>query len=395
MAEWDFIRTFTTRKCQYIKNSDMINFLFHLITAYIVPGMVAGFDVCFFFLTIPDCQALKKYILARRIMGCTYFVYCAALIAEVVTRQSTVHPMLEKFIILMISCTQAFFFSYTLITLIDIHFLTIRKVCREIIAILCAVVFSMVSFAFCQDKMLNVVFYVLSAFYLLLITRYVLVFRRYYKAYRQNTDNYFSDDELHRLHWVATAFYSATLIGLLAFAYAWIPLPIVSLLFMTTANIYYAIFGVRFLNYVYVFPTIEPVITEPIVTVSEDYNDSSTEPTPSNSDLQFMETLDQLMESKRLYANSSLSIENLAVLTGKNHRVVSAIINRCRRVNFKTYTNEFRVKDASRLIDSGWLSQHTMDALAEETGFGNRTNLYRVFKRHTGASPSEKKEKKD
>ena len=370
----------------------MINFLFHLITAYIVPGMVAGFGVCFFFLTIPDCQALKKYILARRIMGCTYFVYCTALIAEVVTRQSTVHPMLEKFIILMIGCTQAFFFTYTLITLIDIHFLTIRKVCREILSILSAVILSMTSLAFCQDNTLNVVFYVLSAFYLLLITRYVLIFRKYYKTYRQSTDNYFSDDERHRLHWVATAFYSATLIGLLAFIYAWIPLPIVSLLFMTTANIYYAVFGVRFLNYVYVFPTIEPVITEPSSNTLEDSYEDSTISVPSESDLQFMETLDQLMESRRLYANSSLSIENLAVLTGKNHRVVSAIINRCRQVNFKTYTNEFRVKEASRLIDSGWLSHHTMDALAEETGFGNRTNLYRVFKRHTGTSPSERKE---
>lgn len=373
----------------------MINFLFHLITAYIVPGMVAGFGVCFFFLTIPDCQSLKKYILARRIMGCTYFVYCAALIAEVVTRQSVVHPMLEKFIILMIGCTQAFFFTYTLITLIDIHFLTIRKVCREIASILIAVILSMIAFAFCQDSTLSVVFYVLSAFYLLLIARYVLIFRRYYRAYRHNTDNYFSDDERHRLHWVATAFYSATLIGLLAFVYAWIPLPIVSLLFMTTANIYYAVFGVRFLNYVYVFPTIEPVVTEPLVTVLEDSDEASTEPAPSDADQEFMEFLDHLMESKKLYANSSLSIENLAVLTGKNHRVVSAIINRCRHVNFKTYTNEFRVKEASRLIDSGWLSQHTMDALAEETGFGNRTNLYRVFKRHTGASPSERKEKKD
>ena len=58
--------TIQSRKhCSAHKNG-MINFLFHLITAYIIPGMLLGFTLCFFFQTVPFREKLKEYTLARR-----------------------------------------------------------------------------------------------------------------------------------------------------------------------------------------------------------------------------------------------------------------------------------------------------------------------------------------
>ena len=238
-----------------------------------------------------------------------------------------------------------------------------------------------------RDNTHEMVFRIFSAFYVLQIVRYVYFFRRNYTAYHRNADNFFSDNERQRLHWTATAFYSAIALGVLALVYAWSVLPVVSLLFMATANVYYAVFAIHFLNYVHAFPVIEPVINEPAALTAEE-EENIYEAEPSDSGKQLMETIDNMMEKEKLYTSPSISIENLSVLTGKSHRVVSGTINRCRHVNFKTYINKYRVDEAARLIESGWLDQHTMEALAKEVGFGNRTNLYRVFKRYTGVSPS-------
>lgn len=379
--------TIQSRKhCSAHKNG-MINFLFHLITAYIIPGMLLGFALCFFFQTVPFREKLKEYTLARRIMGCNYIVYCAALIAEVATKQQVSHPMLEKFMILSISSTQAFFFTCSLTTLVCPKGMSVGKICREIIMIAVVSAIAIAAPTYCRPGVQNMVFHGFSVFYVLLIVRYVLIFRKNYRAYKQNADNFFSDNERQRLHWTATAFYSVTALGVLALVYAWYVLPVVSLLFMATANVYYAVFAIHFLNYVHAFPVIEPVINEPAALTAEE-EENIYEAEPSDSNKQLMETIDNMMEKEKLYTSPSLSIENLSVLTGKSHRVVSGTINRCRHVNFKTYINKYRVDEAARLIESGWLDQHTMEALAKEVGFGNRTNLYRVFKRYTGVSPS-------
>ena len=100
-----------------------------------------------------------------------------------------------------------------------------------------------------------------------------------------------------------------------------------------------------------------------------------------------MERLDALMMSQRLYANPSLTIEDVAVQAGESHRAVSAAINRCRETNFKNWVNGYRIDEAVGLIRDGYLKQYTTDALARQVGFANRINFYRVFKKFTGHSP--------
>ena len=102
-----------------------------------------------------------------------------------------------------------------------------------------------------------------------------------------------------------------------------------------------------------------------------------------------MEQIERLVADKELFKKPDLSIASVAALCGKSHRVVSTAINHSKGVNFKTYINEWRVAEAIRLIEDGWLKRHTMNALAMETGFTSRVNLYRAFKRKTGMSPTD------
>lgn len=359
--------------------------------------MMLAFGICLFLLTIPDKEELKNYAFARKVMGVTFLVYCAALICETFSQQSLVGDLLNSMIVIAIGITQAFLFTYSLIALLDISFFTKRAAFNETLVVAVSIAVAFVLFAVCPPDSRQYVFYAFSLFYMLLMARYVALFNHYYKHYRQLMDNYFSDSERKRLHWVPVAFYSAFGVGIIALLFAWMITPLTQLLFMLTAVVYYSVFAVKFMNYVYIFPKIKEPLEDSAceVTYTEEMpidvsaDNASADITATEDDQSLMEQIERLMQEKALYKTPDLSIANVATLCGKSHRVVSTAINHCRGINFKTYINEYRVAEAARLIENGWLKQHTLDALASETGFAGRVNLYRAFKRKTGVSPTD------
>ena len=367
----------------------MLTFLYNLIAVYIIPGMMLAFSLCLFFLFVPKKDELKNYVFARKVMGTTFLVYSLALICEAWYREPLASDLLNSMIVIAIGATQAFLFTFSLITLLNINFLTKRTACRETLTVTICIATAFVIFTFCPPTMQALVFYVFSVWYMVLMARYIVIFRRYYRCYHQHMDNYFSDDERQRLQWVPVAFYSASAIGIAALLFAWLITPFSQLLFMLTAVIYYSVFAIRFMNYVHVFPKIETPLLETAEAMTDTDSGIAAESATTEEDHILMEQIEKLVSGKELYKKPDLSIANVAAICGKSHRVVSMAINHCQGVNFKTYINEYRVTEAVRLIDEGWLKQHTLDALAMETGFASRVNLYRAFKRKTGMSPTD------
>lgn len=364
----------------------MLNFLYHLLAEYIVPGMMLAFSMCLFFLSVPDKEKLKSYVFARRVLGATFLVYGAALICEAVVREPLASDLTNSMIVVAIGITQAFLFTFSLITLLDTSFLTRRTVCRETVGVVASIALAFTLFALCPRGQQWLVFAVFSLCYVLLMARYVVMFGRHYRRYYQRMDNFFSDDERKRLHWVPVAFYSATAVGVMALLFAWLIRPLTQLLFMLTAVAYYSVFAIRFMNYVHIFPVIEVPLADAAAEQADSNDDC---PTATDDEHTLMEQIERLMADKALFKQPDLSIASLAALCGKSYRVVSATINHSKGVNFKTYINEWRVAEAIRLIEDGWLKRHTMNALALETGFTSRVNLYRAFKRKTGLSSTD------
>lgn len=358
----------------------MLNFLYHLMAEYIVPGMMLAFSLCLFFLSVPEKEKLKSYVFARRVLGATFLVYGAALICEAVVREPLASDLTNSMIVVAIGATQAFLFTFSLITLLDTSFLTKHTVGRESVSVLAGIALAFALLAIDPYGQRRLVFGAFSLWYVLMMARYVVMFRHRYRLYYQRMNNFFSDDERKRLHWVPVAFYSATAVGVVALIFAWVITPLTQLLFMLVAVAYYSVFAIRFMNYVHIFPTIEVPLS-----------DAAAEPagcTATEDECALMEQIERIVADKELFKQPDLSVASVASLCGKSHRVVSTAINHCKGVNFKAYINGWRVAEAIRLIEDGWLKQHTMDALAQETGFTSRVNLYRAFKRKTGQSPT-------
>ena len=368
----------------------MLTFINRLLSELVLPGMILSFGLCFLFIHIPERDGLKGYRMARRMMGVAYLMCFVALIVEAVSLTMVTPSALQQLIIVTIACLQAFFFTFALTTLIDVQFFTWRRTLFHLPAVLVVPVVAFLLLAIYPDSFFP--FLLPSLFYLCLLAFYVIHFRRRYRDYERRMANYFSDDERARLLWVKRSFYMSLFIGILALLYAFRPSVLTSLLFTVVMTCYYAAFAIRFINYAFTFQQIEPAMEAEVSSSDERDPLSNCLPPPPNIiestiNEQLVARLNELMDTRKLYVKSDLTIEELAVLVGESHRTVSTAINSITGLNFKSWVNVYRVEEAQRLIRDGYLSGHTIDALAEAVGFANRVSFYRNFKKHTGQSP--------
>ena len=382
-----------------MRRKKMLTLFNDILSTYVLPGLVLGFALCFFFIRIPPSEGLRGYSMARRMMGWCYIALFAALMAEGVSMKMSSPTLLLQLIMVTIGILQAFLFTFALTTLIDVRFFTWRRFVREFVVVLLPALAAFAVYAFTEHASLSAVtpamaaFLVLTVFYAFLLAGYVLQFNRRYHDYERRMADYFSDDERERLYWVLRSFYSALAIGVLALLYTTYPCELTSLVFTVVLAVYYSIFGIRFINYVFTFRQIEVALSaDSEVDEVEGLSEGSTSdaaPMPAVDDGKLFERLTALMLSQRLYAKPDLTIEDVAVQVGESYRAVSAAINSHENTNFKGWVNMFRIGEAERLIRDGFLNNHTTDSLANAVGFANRISFYRVFKKATGYSPTD------
>ncbi len=88
--------------------------------------------------------------------------------------------------------------------------------------------------------------------------------------------------------------------------------------------------------------------------------------------------------------NPGFKAERLAELTGIKYKQISQVINEKTGCNFNVFLNEFRVKQACRIINTTEdASVFSIEGLANRVGFKSRNAFATAFKKFTGLNPSE------
>lgn len=96
-----------------------------------------------------------------------------------------------------------------------------------------------------------------------------------------------------------------------------------------------------------------------------------------------------VMSQPETFCDSDFSIDALAVLVGSNSRYVSEAINDKYGKNFRTFLNEYRVKEAMRrLADTASYGGYTIKAISESVGYKSQANFITQFTKLTGMKPS-------
>jgi len=95
------------------------------------------------------------------------------------------------------------------------------------------------------------------------------------------------------------------------------------------------------------------------------------------------------MQEEKVYQDNTLTVDSLAHRIGAKRHHVSVAINRCTKNNFSSFVNEYRIKEAIRILSEKNFQPYSIDGIAFDLGFTDRQNFYRVFKKTTGLSPTE------
>lgn len=106
-----------------------------------------------------------------------------------------------------------------------------------------------------------------------------------------------------------------------------------------------------------------------------------------------LEALDQqlqeLMQHKKPYLNSTLSRRQLAEQVGIHPKDLSRIINERYDMNFFDFINSYRVQEFKKIVEQKEFQHLSLLGMAYEAGFNSKTTFNTSFKKCTGLTPSE------
>ena len=103
------------------------------------------------------------------------------------------------------------------------------------------------------------------------------------------------------------------------------------------------------------------------------------------------DALSELMQKEKLFLHETLSLRTLASKLQKDPNLVSYILNNFLHKSFYDYVNDFRIEEVKNKIDDPAYSHFKIVEIAYECGFNSKATFNRVFKKSTGKSPSEYK----
>lgn len=91
------------------------------------------------------------------------------------------------------------------------------------------------------------------------------------------------------------------------------------------------------------------------------------------------------LNSSTLYLEADLTLNKMASVLGIKTNALSQVINQVHNKNFNTFINQFRLKEAKKLLIETDLK---IESIAYDSGFSSLTTFNSFFKKEVGITPS-------
>jgi len=100
-----------------------------------------------------------------------------------------------------------------------------------------------------------------------------------------------------------------------------------------------------------------------------------------------------IMEEDKLFLDSSLTIHSLANQLNSNNKYLSQLINNDLKMNFVLFVNEYRIREAKKLLLDKSNNNLTIESIGYDAGFKSKSAFNATFKKITNQTPSEYRKK--
>ncbi|WP_175418916.1 helix-turn-helix domain-containing protein [Aureibaculum algae] len=108
---------------------------------------------------------------------------------------------------------------------------------------------------------------------------------------------------------------------------------------------------------------------------------------------QYLKKLEGLMRLNKIYRNSCLTLSLTADYLGISACYLSNMVNTLLNKSFIDFINEYRVEDVKNNLLSKEFAHYSIVSVGLEAGFNSKSTFYSAFKKHTGITPMEYKNK--
>ncbi|WP_418510576.1 helix-turn-helix domain-containing protein [Corallibacter sp.] len=95
------------------------------------------------------------------------------------------------------------------------------------------------------------------------------------------------------------------------------------------------------------------------------------------------------IESKKLYLNGKLTLNELAKSVNTNPKYLSQAINHSLELSFVDFINKYRVEESKKQLLKADNSILTLEAIGLKSGFNSKSSFFRAFKKHTNLTPKQ------
>ena len=96
-----------------------------------------------------------------------------------------------------------------------------------------------------------------------------------------------------------------------------------------------------------------------------------------------------LMENEKPYLNMDYTLSEMSKQLDVSANLISMLINSKMNTSFPDFVNSYRINLALELLKDFKKKNLTIETIAYECGFSNRTSFYKAFKKQTGKLPGE------
>jgi AraC-like DNA-binding protein len=94
-------------------------------------------------------------------------------------------------------------------------------------------------------------------------------------------------------------------------------------------------------------------------------------------------------ENEKPYLNPDLKFDEVAIQLKISRKLLLQMIKNQTGMNFNGFVNNYRIKEALKLLADPERKNFKIEAIARESGFGSKANFYSVFTLVTGSKPSD------
>lgn len=100
-----------------------------------------------------------------------------------------------------------------------------------------------------------------------------------------------------------------------------------------------------------------------------------------------------LINKEKIYTDENLSLTSVAEQLNISANYLSQLVNELSNCNFSDFINRRRVEEAMGFLIHPDYTNYTITAIGLESGFNSRSAFYSAFKKHTGTTPTEYRDK--